>query len=222
MLKINIMSDINFRPWVGKKYLTTGFQGKRILVLGESHYCKDQLAKNGRCYPYCRRMNMKERCFTQTIRVVEDAVFHYEGYPYQRTFLRFERTVVGRELTKEERKDFWQSVVFYNYVQHAQNEPRKSPSAEHWEESEKAFVEVLETYMPDYIIVWGVRLFKNLPKLGGKKYNFPIKAKVPAQYRLYNISGKQIPALQIYHPSAGLNRKEWHKVIDCFLSLCTS
>lgn len=190
------MSDINFRPWVGKKYLTTGYKGKRILVLGESHYCMDQLAKNGRCYPYCRRMNMNENCFTQTERVVEEAAFNYNGYHYQQTFFRFERTVVGKELTKEEREEFWQSVVFYNYVQHAQNEPRKSPSAEHWGKSEKAFVEVLETYMPDYNIVWGTRLFKNLPKLGGKKYNLLIEAKVPAQYRLYTINGKQIPAFK--------------------------
>jgi hypothetical protein len=49
--------------------------------------------------------------------------------------------------------------------------------------------------MLDYIIVRGFRLFKNLPKLGGKKYNLPIEAKVPAQYRLYTINGIQIPAL---------------------------
>lgn len=210
------MDDINFRPWVGEKYLTTGFQGKRILVLGESHYCKVQLAENGRCYPYCRRMNMDESCLNQTIRVVDNVVYHYKRHPYQKTFLCFERAVVGKELKEKEREDFWQSVMFYNYIQHSQKEPRRPPSAEHWEKSEKAFVEVLETYMPDCIIVWGVRLFKSLPKLGGKKYNLPIKAKVPATYRLYTIDGKQIPALQIYHPSAGFSWKEWHDVIDCF------
>ena len=33
------MSKINFLPWVGEHYNTTGFAGKRILALGESHYC---------------------------------------------------------------------------------------------------------------------------------------------------------------------------------------
>ena len=32
------MEYVNFRPWIGKTYYTTGYEGKRILVLGESHY----------------------------------------------------------------------------------------------------------------------------------------------------------------------------------------
>lgn len=47
------MSEINFKPWVGKKYLSEGYNGKRILVLGESHYCKDVLEQDGRCWPSC-------------------------------------------------------------------------------------------------------------------------------------------------------------------------
>ena len=34
------MASINFYPWIGKHYSTTGFAGKRILALGESHYCE--------------------------------------------------------------------------------------------------------------------------------------------------------------------------------------
>ena len=34
------MEKINFLPWIGKHYSTTGFAGKRILALGESHYCE--------------------------------------------------------------------------------------------------------------------------------------------------------------------------------------
>ena len=43
------MSNINFKPWIGKNYLTKGYQGKRILVLGESHYCSKELSEGGRC-----------------------------------------------------------------------------------------------------------------------------------------------------------------------------
>ena len=31
---------VKFRPWVGTNY-KKGFQGKKILILGESHYCKE-------------------------------------------------------------------------------------------------------------------------------------------------------------------------------------
>ena len=38
---ITIMAKINFLPWIGEHYYKTGFAGKRILVLGESHYCQN-------------------------------------------------------------------------------------------------------------------------------------------------------------------------------------
>ena len=36
------MSEINFIPWIGDNYLSKGYKGKRILVLGESHYCNGE------------------------------------------------------------------------------------------------------------------------------------------------------------------------------------
>ena len=35
------MHKLNFLPWIGNYYSTTGFAGKRILALGESHYCEN-------------------------------------------------------------------------------------------------------------------------------------------------------------------------------------
>lgn len=102
------MSNINFKPWVGDKYLTEGFHGKRILVLGESHYCKKELSEGGRCYPLCNKNNMYDECFTQTLDVVKRFVYEYNGKSYLQTFLCFERAVFGKELTQEEREYFWQ------------------------------------------------------------------------------------------------------------------
>ena len=33
------MKNVFFKPWVGENYYSKGFNGKRILVLGESCYC---------------------------------------------------------------------------------------------------------------------------------------------------------------------------------------
>ena len=35
------MSNITFRPYVGTNYSTGGIFGKKILTLGESHYCDE-------------------------------------------------------------------------------------------------------------------------------------------------------------------------------------
>ena len=117
------MKNVNFRPWVGKDYFSKGYKGKRILVLGESHYCNEQM-EGGRCYPICSKEKMREDCFSQTEDVISDFVFYYSGNRYEQTFLCFERAVAGKELTQEEREEFWQSIVFYNYLQFCQEGPR--------------------------------------------------------------------------------------------------
>ena len=201
------MSFINFKPWVGKEYFTRGFQGERLLVLGESHYCINELAKNGRCFPLCKKANMDNNCFSITQDVIHEAIYKYEGEPYQRTFLCFERAMLGKVLTQAERESFWQSVMFYNYLQYSQNAPRTTPQSEHWAESEKAFIELLEIYSPDKIIVWGVRLYNYLHHFNGKDYKLIVSGNDSAEVRTILLNGQNIPALKIIHPSCPRGKK---------------
>ena len=39
-----------FRPFVGSSYADGGLFGKRIMVLGESHYCDEGCADCGDCF----------------------------------------------------------------------------------------------------------------------------------------------------------------------------
>lgn len=213
------MSEINFKPWVGNHYLTKGYQGQRILVLGESHYCIKELVEGGRCYPICKKEIMNSECHHQTQDVVHEAVYDYCGQPYLRCFVSFERAMAGQVLTQEERVAFWESVMFYNYIQYALSAPRISPNPEYWGKSVKPFVELLEKYSPDKIIVWGVRLYNGLPELGGRGFKLELDDGDTADYWVYTINGKRIPALKIHHPSAptGKNWDYWHKVISKFL-----
>jgi hypothetical protein len=133
------MEHVNFRPWVGSNYSTNGFQGKKILVLGESHYCTE-LCQNGRCFPLCKKENMKEECFSQTESVIHDFVYYYSGEKYEQTFLCFERAILGKEASQQEREMFWEGIIFYNYLQFDQKGPRMPIKPEYWEESERAFI----------------------------------------------------------------------------------
>jgi hypothetical protein len=67
--------------------------------------------------------------------------------------------------------EFWQSVVFYNYVQVPMSGSRKSPTAEDFADGVVPFFEVLAAYQPDLVIVWGKRLWEHLPD-GGTRSNF--------------------------------------------------
>lgn len=214
-----MMSYINFKPWVGNKYATTGYTGMKILVLGESHYCIKELDDGGRCYPICHKEKMDDMCHNQTQDVVREAVYGYKGQGYLRCFVSFERAVAGKVLTQEEREDFWESVMFYNYIQYALSAPRTSPNPEFWGNSEKAFVELLEKYSPDKIIVWGARLYNGLPGMGGHEAKLIVSDVDNANVWIYNINGKEIPALKILHPSCprGKNWHYWHIIISRFL-----
>lgn len=212
------MNSINFKPWVGKNYLTKGFRGKRILVLGESHYCKE-LSDGSRCHPCCNKQLMNDSCHLLTQNVVHELTYEYEGQSYLQSFVCFERAVAGKVLTQKEREEFWESVVFYNYIQYELGGPRTAPLPEHWANSKQAFVEILETYKPDYILVWGVRLYNGLPDLEGHGFKLKFDDGDTADYWVYTIKGQRIPALKMHHPSAptGKNWDYWHKVISKFL-----
>lgn len=211
------MSHINFRPWVGNNYFSKGYRGKRLLVLGESHYCTD-LVEGGKCYPLCTREKMHTGCFSQTEDVISNFVYYYNGESYEQTFLCFERAILGKKATQEEREELWQGIIFYNYLQFDQYGPRKPIKQEYWAESELAFRELLEHYMPDNIIIWGVRLYNGLPDWGGKHTLLQISENDYADVWTYTINGKGIPALKVYHPSTPIGKSwlYWHDVYNKF------
>ena len=209
-------SKINFDPWVGNNYFSRGYCGKKILVLGESHYCKD--LSNGKCSA-CKRDNMRDDCFSQTVDVISDYIENYTGERYEQTFLCFERAVLGKKLSLDERKEFWHSVVFYNYIQFDQSGPRKNLIPETSNTSEEASKEILEKYKPDCIIVWGCRLYSLLPHWGGKDSVLKV-GNDSTDVFIYNIGGKNIPAMKVYHPSCpkGKSWSYWHKFHEKFLN----
>lgn len=215
------MGNYNFHPWVGSKYNTEGFNGKKVLVLGESHYCRNELSEGGRCFPSCRVENMKDDCYSQTEDVIEGFVYCYSGERYQQTFLCFERAVLGKELTQIEREDFWDRIVFYNYIQFSQSGPRKTLQANDWALSEMAFHELLEEFMPDYIIVWGARLYNLLPDFNGKHSVLSISETDKTDIWTYKINDKDIPAIKVSHPSSPVGKEwsRWHKYYAKFLDL---
>lgn len=216
-LKTN--KTINFYPWVGENF-QEGLAGKKILILGESHYCKEQLAEGGVCYPCCQRDKMTEKlgCFSQTEDVIDSYIDTYSGESYLQTFLCFERAVCGREISKEERAKFWNHVAFYNYIQYSQGGPRLP--LQEAEDSSNAFKAVLETLMPDCIVIWGVdKLWNRLPDWGGNETKISIDNGDSVKVWNYTINGKNIPAMAVHHPSTprGKDWNYWHQFYKVFI-----
>lgn len=150
--------DIFFHAWVGPDYLSGGIFGKRIMVLGESHYC-DRMDECRVCgdMSKCRKLDF-------TTDVVRDYLNpNVKRDSWMKTYRKFERSLVNHNTTPEESVKIWNALLFYNYLQVAVSGPRKAGSREAYRAAVEPFFSVLDQYQPDLVVVWGNRLWNNLP-----------------------------------------------------------
>ena len=197
-------SQVHFLPWEGKSYYE-GVGGKKILVLGESHYC----AKPEDDTPFVTR------------KVIEDLLDPAaEHESYKNTYTKFERALAGKVLDWQGKVDLWNSVIFYNFVQRPMSGPRISPEPGDFKDSYAAFFEVLEKYRPDCVIVWGKRLYNNLPQEGCQGPDLQLSDGTFQETWIYTLSGgKRVHVLPILHPSSGFSWDFWHEAIRLYLAL---
>lgn len=198
------MEHVFFKPWVGKNYEKRGFNDKKILVIGESFYCSEE-----------------EAVATLTTNIVEDYLAIRKGEyrdnngSWTNTYLKFERSLKGKETNPEESREIWNSIAFYNYLQVPMSGARESGSPVDYKNAEKAFFEVLNKLQPDLIIVWGVgKLFNNLPEdrwTWGKPLNVEGRDINNGYYQLNNKN--EVRCIAVYHPSVGYSWDKWYKVI---------
>lgn len=211
---IIMMKNAFFKPFVGEFYgKMESLFCKRVLILGESHYCGESCVTCGQC-------KLHSQCTMFTSHVIKGYLnpdSEWEGW--MSTYLKFERALVNHETTSDERSRIWNSVVFYNYLQFAMNKPRQAGTRAQYRDSEGAFYSVLNQYQPDVMIVWGKRLWRYIPSdnwIEGDEYYFD-------GYRVDNglyllDGGKSVKVISIYHPSTGFDWSWWHNIIRPFIS----
>lgn len=197
-----------FHPWVGKDYKTGGLFNRRIMILGESHYCGEDCKECGNSKVF--------DCSQFTIDVIKSYLdVKVERERWMSTFLKFERSLVNHVTSPEDSKAIWDSLIFYNYLQFAMHGPRQAGTSEQYKASEEPFFSVLEQYQPDLMIVWGTQLWNQLP---GDRWedgqqllvdDYPIQN---GYYRLAN--GKKVRTICVYHPSVGYSWDYWYRVIN--------
>jgi hypothetical protein len=207
------MEHVFFKPWVGRNYENGGIFNKKLLVLGESHYC-------GGCNQCGLKYGKECEEFTK------DTVINYlNGVKgnWTPTYRKFERSLVNEYTTNERSKEIWNSLAFFNFLQVDMVNPRKGGIPEEYEEGRVAFLEVLNELQPDLVIVWGInRLYENLP---GKECGWIDGAEfkvdnysIPNGYYQLN-SGKKTKVIAVYHPSSGYSWDWWYKAISVELQL---
>lgn len=199
---------VKFLPWIGDKYeegiyynekgeLCYGNgKGKKVLVLGESFYWNDEDDGNGKMFIHD---------------LIKDLVNpKFEFQPYMRTFTKFERAMTGKSWEEEgKRSDFWEHIMFYDYVQEPLKYPRLSPTDKQFKKSVNAFWKILDVYKPDWIIAWGMRLYNHLPQEGeqGEDIEFGEESVETWIYK------ENIRVVPIYHPAApSFSNQIWYNI----------
>ena len=135
-----------FKPWVGSEFGNTSnmIGGKRLLILGESHYTEKQ-EWVGRCDP------------EDTHNVVQYLAIDTR-YRFFTTVSKLVTGVAHGEWSDEQNRGFWNSVAFYNFVPVFLSKGGR-PSPEIWNAGRGPFVRVLDEMNPDVIIVCGLELW---------------------------------------------------------------
>ena len=181
------MHQVKFLPWEGLHY-SKGFNGVRTLVLGESHY------------QWNRGRDIKEwREVTRTL--VQEQL---DGGYTKAFWTNIAFTFLNRAPSLDDKRAFWSSVAFYNYVQEsAGGAARLAPKDESWQASEGAFSTVLHQLKPEFILVLGYRLWKRLPPMN--------RTEAADGYGwAYRYDGGSAVVYGIRHPSSGFNARKWH------------
>lgn len=166
-----------FKPRIGKNY-SSGFNGLKTLVLGAYHFCWEGHASSYGCtyYEQCVR-NGNSKDYDELCPIYKYRMDLYDGYyrisnsniieidsytegercPSYGEFTRFMTGINGRIISPEERLKFWDSVAFYNYIQHFLPEAEDFAYQERKTELDAdfhAFANVIDELRPDVIYIW--------------------------------------------------------------------
>jgi hypothetical protein len=137
-----------FKPWIGKKWnhRDNSVKGLKVLILSESHYTHEPKLI-GQSDPETTKWCV------QTLGI--DTKHHH--------FTKILQTVTGRprwEMTQDDIKNFWESVVYYNYVPvYVSVGSGVSPTEEMFKLGAKPFRELVSKIDPELILVFGHRVW---------------------------------------------------------------
>jgi len=128
------------------------------------------------------------------------------GLPDQlQHWTKIENAFLGATAEAVERREFWHSVSYCNFLQEVVGFGSRMPvrSATIWAEAAPAFFEALEVLKPNLVVALGRRLWGALPVAN----NLPpveVSGKLLRRRRFRISSGLSIVTYGVDHPAAGL------------------
>jgi len=224
-------SIIVFQPWIGQDYGREfpNFR-KKTLILGGSHYfdddddgetngdeiVADEVSDSGTFGEISDDPGLE--LFTS--KVVECYFNPDCRDKWKKTFSTFINSVFGRPSSIEEKKAFFDSIVFYNYLQEAAGEDPYSAGLSDYNDERhlSAYYEVLDRLEPEVVICWGSKVWEALPNNwrsfgeADKGTGLSIGNQIFKRYYDYPYLDKTIRLIGVHHPSIGYKTEFHHQV----------
>lgn len=183
-------------PFIGENYRTTAPPlGLPIMVLGESSYNSN--------HPPCRR---GERLSPDWNNQIIDCV---RTHKKDNTITRAAGVFYGEWRSWDQRREFWQSSAFANFVQVDMGCHGQRPTSPEWDGGRGPFQGYLNELKPGFVLALGAELWAHLPHPcdHGKVHNHE---EPPKPYYLYEHGGGCSFVFGINHPiSRGWSYAKW-------------
>jgi hypothetical protein len=180
-------------PFVGENYGTPSPPfGLSILVLGESSY----KSKRGEPLPSEHNKNIID-CVRSSSK--------------DNTITRAAGVFYGEWRSWEQRREFWQSAAFANFVQADMGHHGERPSNSEWADGVEPFQEYLKTLKPEFVLALGDELWGQLPLPCSRGHVYQPLSNEPRPYYLYDNGGGVSFVFGITHPSyrRGWSYERW-------------
>lgn len=140
-------SVVRFTPWIGTNYVD-GFRSLRVLLVCESHY-------GG-------KLHERPTVTPEIVKALALGERHPRATGKLRRHPHFAKimaalTNVRKGFSLAEKKEFWGSVAYYNFLQEFVSNARVTPSPHLWEQGASAFTEVVDVLAPELIVCFSKR-----------------------------------------------------------------
>lgn len=150
-------NTVRFAPWVGSLY-TEGFCGLRILLVCESHY-GDKTHERPTVTPeIVKALALGERH--------PQATGKLRRHPHFTKIMCAVKNV-RKSFSSAQKREFWNSVAYYNFLQEFIRATRVDPPKDAWERGNSAFTEVLDVLAPELIVCFSARNGDRIRSLAG-------------------------------------------------------
>ena len=184
--------EVGFIPFVGRNY-QAGIGGKRVFLLGESHYVKDVEVLRD---PFALRL--------VTVNEFEDCEVATER-SWGRFYRRLDSILAGCvQPSGQEAADAWSHVAYANFVQHSVGTSASCrPDDDMWRTGEDAFRAYVDRLMPDVILVIGRMTYDHTPSKGARRLEGGLIKAPNADREIWEVDHPGGSALMswVYHPS---------------------